>query len=94
MPGPREWSPRGVRKYTIIGLWADNSQPWLEFTEGTSPERALRDALQDLRQEHDWDEETLKDLFIVEIVEGHRRGLLENSRSISAYTALTGKRAD
>lgn len=91
MAGPRDWSPRGMKKYTIVGLWSDNSQPWVEFAEGTSPERAVRSALEDLRLDHDWDEETLKNLFIVEILPGHHRGLLENDKTFSAYTILTGK---
>lgn len=91
MPGPREWSPRGFKKYTIIGIWAGGSYPWVEFSEGTSPGRAVRAALEELRHDNEWDDETLKDLFVVEILPGHHQGLLKNERALSAYKILTGK---
>ena len=91
MPGPREWSPRGFKKYTIIGLWADNSLPWVEFAEGTSAADAVRHALTGAKSENNWDDEVMKNLFIVEVVEGHHQGLLWNEATISGFEFLTGQ---
>jgi len=88
MAGPREWSPRGIKKYTIIGLWADDSQPYILHAEGPSPSLALRAALNEVMHENDWTEEKLENLFIVEIVAGYRYGLLNNNKTISAFKFL------
>lgn len=92
MAGPREWSPRGrIKKYTVIGYWEEQGDPWLEFGQGFTPQEGMKDALESAMAANLWDLEFMKGLTILEVVEGHRPGLLGSQELFTGYEALTGK---
>lgn len=80
-----------MKQYTLIGYWEERGDPWLEFGEGYSPAEGMRNALERAMEINHWDLEFMKGLTVVEVIEGHRMGTLENETIFSGYEALTGK---
>lgn len=77
-----------MKPYTVIGIWADQSQPWMEFTMADNPREAVYVALVLTAYarfgDSDMDpkemiEDTAADMSIVEVIEGHHPGILTNS---------------
>jgi len=86
---PRDWSPRRM-KYTVIGYWADENQPWIEWGRGFSPHDGMVDALKHAMEENQWDEDYMMDLFVIEVIEGHHSGVLGNRHTVGGKDALSG----
>lgn len=77
-----------MKPYTVIGIWTDQSQPWMEFTMADTPEEAVYVALvltayarfgdSDMEPQ-EMIEDTAADVDIVEVIEGHHPGVLGNA---------------
>ena len=76
------------KRYTIIGLWWDAGEPWVEFGEGETAAAALESTLRDSMERNAWDAEMMKDLVIVEVVDGHHAGMLGNREVFSSSEAV------
>ena len=56
-------------KYTVIGIYADNKQPWSHSVEEINPTRAAIKAIMDLYDEGRGGGE-LEEMFVVDVIEG------------------------
>ena len=61
------------KAHTVIGLYADNQQPWIEHVSSENPRQAAIDAITKLSVEYDCD-----DMYVVEVLEGTHMGTLLN----------------
>lgn len=72
------------KKWTIIGYWDDNQQPWVHWTEGKDEQDALRTTFKELTAENDNGTGPAPDqVWIVGVMEGHQKetgGLDYNTR--------------
>lgn len=62
----RKSSPR---KWTVVGFYTDNNQPWVEWTTAKTPEAAAAVAA---RARYP------NDVAVLEVFAGHRKGRLNN----------------
>ena len=60
----------GKMKYTVVGYWRDNNQPWVEWAEAETPKEAAQKAVSGA--------ESSDDLVVVDVFEGHHMGKLKN----------------
>jgi len=75
-----------VKKYTVVGFYADNQQPWISFVEAVSPKVAARKGIRQLYDNGSCGA-ALEDIFVVEVLAGHNQGLLGNQK-VSSLEAL------
>jgi len=68
-------------KYTVIGLYADNSQPWMTHSTGDTPAHAARNGMLSLVRGSD--KADSDNLFVVEVIEGWHNGTLCNDSTLS-----------
>ena len=61
-----------IKKYTVVGYYDDNYQPYVGWHEATSPEEAAKAAAKVT------DDEGLYPLQVVEVFEGELVGKLDN----------------
>lgn len=61
--------------YTVIGLYADNQQSWMEHVSATTPKKAALKGIKVMVDKNDAEE---ADLFVVDVIEGHHIGKLSN----------------
>lgn len=80
-----------LKKYTVIGYWKEQGDPWLEFGQGQTPVEGMMDALTGAMEANGWDLDFMNGLTILEVVEGHRAGLLGNQHLFTGHEALTGE---
>jgi hypothetical protein len=59
----------GNKKYTVIGYYLDNNQPFMDWVEARDPKSAVRKARK-FRSDHA--------LGIVEVIKGNHKGCLSN----------------
>jgi hypothetical protein len=57
-------------KYTVVGFYHDNSQPFVDWVEGVFEPIDAANLAIGRRREHD--------PAVVEVLEGHHKGLLKN----------------
>lgn len=79
-----------LKKYTVIGYWEEQGDPWLEFGMGYTPEEGMKDALKSAMENNGWDIDFMQGLKILEVVAGHVPGLLLNQELFTGYDALQG----
>jgi hypothetical protein len=72
-----------MKLHTVVGFYADNHQPWVQFIEGASSAKAA--AKKGINQLYDNGEcgADLNDIFVVEVFAGHLQGLLCNQKVCS-----------
>ena len=63
------------RDYTVIGIYADSQQPWIEWVEASSPEDAVEKGIQKIYDEGKNGPE-LQDILALEVFAGKFGGLL------------------
>jgi hypothetical protein len=78
-----------MKKFTVIGLYADNQQPWMSFVEAGHPKAAAKKGITQLYDNGSCGAE-LEDIFVVEVIAGHNQGLLGNQK-VSSLAALKRK---
>ena len=61
-------------KYTIIGIYADNKQPWGNIVEAESPLKAAIKAIKDLYDDGKGGGE-LEDMYVVDVLEGEHQSV-------------------
>lgn len=66
--------PKG--KFTVIGYYKDNDQPWVSFTEAATPQGAAEMALKDILRRNQWSLDFLGDIFVVGVFKGHHKEVL------------------
>jgi hypothetical protein len=71
-----------MKDFTVIGFYADNQQPWMAFVRATSPKAAAKLGIKTVYDNGESGAE-LEDMFVVEIVEGQRHGVLGNQKVVS-----------
>lgn len=65
-----------MKGYTVVGYYADNNQPWVEFAEADSAKEAAEQAVDQLIER---DSSIMgQDVRIVEAFEGKHFGCLNN----------------
>lgn len=65
-----------LRYYTVIGIYADNNQPWVGYACATNARQAAIKAAENVLKEQEWaDEDQIK---VVEVIAGKRQGRLGN----------------
>ena len=86
MPRPKQ----DLIPYTVVGYYDDDDQPFVEWTMGHDPVDAAQKAVLDAFDTPD--EAKGSDLLIVEVLEGHVRGVLENKATLGAFEVLSADR--
>lgn len=76
--------------YTVIGIYGDNNQPWIEFADGANPMDAARNAILAWMKEQDSDEEP--DILIVDVIKGRHPGVLNNEYVVPARALFANER--
>lgn len=71
-----------MKHYTVIGFYSDNNQPWMSFVKAGSPKVAAKKGIKAVYDNGESGAE-LEDMFVVEVVEGKRHGLLGNQKVVS-----------
>jgi len=61
-------------KYTVIGIYADNQQPWSHSVEEINPTRAAIKAITELYDEGRGGGQ-LEDMFVVDVIEGEHKSV-------------------
>jgi len=69
------------KTYTIVGLYADTQQPWMEYAKAKDPNRAAIAAMRKL--ERGPDKCDIDNLVVIEVIEGKVRGVLGNDEPLS-----------
>jgi hypothetical protein len=66
-----------AQAYTVIGIWADQQQPWMAHVNAETPDKA---AAKGIRQTYNKGKNggELEDLFVVEVIAGTHMGLMDN----------------
>jgi hypothetical protein len=64
-----------LNSYTVLGLYADNQQPWTTHVSAKDPTAAAIKGIKEMEKSYDAD---INDLFVVEVVAGKVEGLLGN----------------
>lgn len=67
-----------MNKYTVIGFYRDNEQPFIQHVTAKDPKAAAVVAVCSLSLEEDYD----GDLNVVEVLEGHHMGVLANEQIV------------
>jgi hypothetical protein len=68
-----------MKKYTVIGFYADNQQPWMSFVEASSPKAAAKKGIKTVYDNGESGAE-LQDMFVIEVLAGQQYGLLGNQK--------------
>ena len=79
-----------MKKYTVVGMYADNQQPWVQHVKADDPQAAAAEGCRSLMT----DPEVVADednLFVVEVFEGHHMGCLGNE-AVESYQDLASNR--
>jgi hypothetical protein len=77
-----------MMKYTVIGIYSDNQQPWGNIVEAENPLKAAIKAIKDLYDDGKCGGE-LEDMFVVDVIEGEHQSVFgTNSGSIMSLEAL------
>lgn len=69
-----------MKKYTVIGYYADNDQPFVDWVSAKDPSAAAAKALR-LKDENYAPR-------IVEVLKGHHKGVLGNSKTLNQGVRL------
>ena len=72
--------PTKNKPYTVLGLYADNQQPWTTHVTAKDPTAAAIKGIREMEESYDAD---VNDLFVVEVVAGKVKGLLENDACLN-----------
>lgn len=68
------------KKYTVIGFYDDNKQPFIEHRTAPDPGTAAQRVAQAAAQSK-WDR---SNMIIVEVIAGHHKGILGNDEILAA----------
>ena len=70
-------------RYTVIGIYGDNQQPWMTFVEeASSPKDAARKGIHNVHGEG-VENVPLSEILVVEVFEGYIPGVLGNDSILS-----------
>ncbi|MEN6550075.1 MAG: hypothetical protein ABFE07_28870 [Armatimonadia bacterium] len=76
-----------VKRFTVVGYFADEDQPWVEHVITLNSEQAIAVAVRKLCKLNDWNaEEEAHNIVVVEVFRGHHKGQLHNN-----YNLVGGK---
>lgn len=64
------------KKYTAIGFWEEQKEPWVQAGVGLNVFEGLESALRTAMRVNGWGPEVLEKLVIVAVVEGHVQEVL------------------
>ena len=63
---------RGIdNRYTVVGFYADNQQPWAATVDASSPQKAAAEVVREMMCTNEWD--TADDIHVIEVLEGDCR---------------------
>lgn len=66
-----------TKGWTVVGYWQDESQPWVEYSEAETPQKALTEIADFMIESNSFTPEVLRDLIIVAVFPGrHEEALL------------------
>ena len=69
------------KPYTVVGIYADNQQPWMEHVMANNPKAAAIKGINQLSKSDDQPDPD--DLYVVEVIEGKVKGVLCNDEPLS-----------
>lgn len=81
-------------KYTVIGKYIDNDQSWMQHVEAETPEGATVVGVAKIITLNGWDMRDVhplnyaEEVEVVEVIEGHHTGLLDNEHTHWGRTIL------
>ena len=64
-----------MNKYTIVGYYRDNNQPFVGHIKAATPQQAAKQALEKAADQN-------LDLYVVEAFKGYRQGQLANETTV------------
>jgi hypothetical protein len=70
--------------YTVIGIYADNQQPWIQHVQATTPTHAALKGIKDLSNSDD--KPDVNNIYVVEVIEGTHQGTLCNDSPLDIST--------
>jgi predicted metallopeptidase len=68
--------------YTVIGIFGDNQQPWMEHVKALTPKAAALAGIKKIDKRNDGGVE-VEDLFVIEVIRGHVKGCLCNEKVVN-----------
>lgn len=78
-----------LKSYTVVGIYADNQQPWMTRVESTSPRNAAIKGIETVYDDGKNGPE-LEDILVVEVIEGDVSGVLGNDTVASLKDLKSG----
>ena len=73
-----------MKPYTVVGMYSDNRQVWVQHVEATNASEAATIAVCETISINEWDEdgpeEFAEELEVIEVFEGHHQGVLEDEQ--------------
>lgn len=71
-----------LKDYSVVGIYADNQQPWITWVRANTPvEAALKGIKKTFRNGENGVEEA--DIFVVDVLKGKVKGYLCNDKVVS-----------
>ena len=62
-------------RFTVVGFYTDNHQPWIELVEAKDPQEAAKNAVHSLAALNDMDPASIS---VIDVFEGKHSGVLNN----------------
>ena len=69
------------KNYTVVGIYGDNQQPWMEHVKAETPKAAALGGIKKIDKRNDGAVE-IEDIFVVDVIEGTVKGCLCNEKVV------------
>lgn len=84
---------KAIKKYTVIGIYEDNHQPWATFVKAKSPIEAASFGVEDMiKLNEPVDQEDRRyiagNLLVVSVIEGHHVDRLGSEEMVPGHTLV------
>ena len=67
--------------HTVIGIFGDNQQPWMEHVKAETPQDAARAGIKKIDKRND-EAVGIADIFVVDVIKGKVKGCLCNEKVV------------
>ena len=67
--------------YTVVGIYGDNQQPWIEHVKAETPKAAALAGIKKVDKRNDGAVE-IEDIFVVDVIKGRVKGCLCNEKVV------------
>ena len=76
------------QSWTVIGVYADNDQPWIEHVQASDPKQAAKAGVQRILAHQTNELMTADCVMVIEVLAGHHQGRLGNDEALSGTDIL------